>query len=114
MDQSRQSKRLKTAHNNGGVVPGADDSDDTVGLCSIGNDMLVGICTHLQSNDLASISSTCKYFGEKKQGKDSGSGDHSYSLMGSIAMQLIEQLATNEEKELLQQQYSDGTKSITV
>lgn len=94
MVQSRKSKRLKTAH-------GSDS--DVIGLSSLGNDMLVGLCIHLQSNDLASISSTCKYFGEKSHG--------CHSLMDGIAKQMVEQLANDEEKSLLQQRY-DGDNGI--
>ena len=90
MAQSR--KRLKTAH----------DSDVVLGetpLLSLGDDLLIGICIHLQSNDLASISSTCKHFGEKLE-----QYNNEHSLMEFIGKQMVEDYADEEEKLLLQQQ----------
>ena len=85
-------KRLKTAE------------DDDGGLTSLSDDMLIHICLHLQYNDLASLSSTCKHFGEKQVALQ----DH--SLMEKIAKQMVEQLATSDEKSLLDQRgyYNDS------
>ena len=80
-----RNKRLKTAEDDDGV------------LTSLSDDMLIHICLHLQYNDLASLSSTCKHFGEKQVALQ----DH--SLMEDIAKQMVEQLATNDEKSLLDQ-----------
>ena len=93
MAQSR--KRLKTAHDNnvGDVVLGETP------LLSLGDDLLIGICIHLQSNDLASISSTCKHFGEKLE-----QYNNEHSLMEFIGKQIVEDYASVEEKLLLQQQ----------
>jgi len=89
MAQSR--KRLKTAHDsNSDVVLGETP------LLSLGDDLLIGICIHLQSNDLASISSTCKHFGEKLE-----QYNNEHSLMEIIGKQMVEDFASDEEKLLL-------------
>ena len=101
MTQSR--KRLKTSH---------DGSDAS--LTALGDDMLIGICSHLQSNDLASVSCTCKYFGEKRavvrqdddvdegiSGNENNGEQSLLTLMESVAKQMVERLASNEEKEAL-------------
>lgn len=89
MAQSR--KRLKVAHDsNSDVVLGETP------LLSLGDDLLIGICVHLQSNDLASISSTCKHFGEKLE-----QYNNEHSLMEFIGKQMVEDYASVEEKLLL-------------
>jgi len=89
MAQSR--KRLKTAHDsNSDVVLGETP------LLSLGDDLLIGICIYLQSNDLASTSSTCKHFGEKLE-----QYNNEHSLMEIIGKQMVEDFASDEEKLLL-------------
>ena len=96
MAQSR--KRLKTAHDsNSDVVLGETP------LLSLGDDLLIGICIHLQSNDLASISSTCKHFGEKLE-----QYNNEHSLMEIIGKQMVEDFASDEEKLLLPAEESNG------
>ena len=72
-------------------------------LLSLGDDLLIGICIYLQSNDLASISSTCKHFGDKLE-----QYNNEHSLMEFIGKQMVEDFASEEEKLLLPADESNG------
>ena len=86
-------KRLKTAH------------DIDVGLLCLHEDMLRGVCHCLQSNDLASMCSTSKHFGERLEQYGN------LSLIEEMARQIVEHTANEEERSVLRR-YEGGTNKI--